>query len=249
MSGHSVRSFCGVVAVLAFAVTAAGQLVGVHSEIGDAGSFRGSAQISSGGAGIGGNLGGAQPGPGGGDFEDCYIINIIEPGVFQAQTSVESEFDTQLWLFELDPDNDDDALGMLANDEDPNGPPGPSFMPNQSNDGTNIEVTEPGCYMLCISAFDNDPTDGVNAIFRQVLRQEVSGPDGLGGGNPHGDWSDNIGQGDYLISYLGVADATGVCEPLRVPATSHTGLGAMLVLLSLAGSILVWRRGRVRSNA
>ncbi|MCH9058711.1 MAG: hypothetical protein IIB55_08795 [Planctomycetes bacterium] len=144
-----------------------------------------------------------------------------------------------------------DALGMLANDEDPNGPPGPSLLLRQSNDGTNIEVTEPGCYMLCISAFDNDPLDGDpgDPIFNQMSREEVSGPDGTGGNNPHAGWSQDVGQGDYEILYLGVADATDVCEPLRVPATSRTGLGAMLVLLSLAGSVLVWRRSRARLNA
>ena len=251
MRGYSVKSVWIAAASLAVATVATGQLAGIHSELGDAGSFRISAQIATGGAGIDGNLSGPQPGPGGGDFEDCYIINITEPGDFKAQTSREtSEFDTQLWLFELVPDSEVDALGMLANDEILNGPQGPSFLPNQSNDGTNIEVTEPGCYMLCISAFDNDPTSLGDEIFDvpDGMREEVSGPDGDGGGTAHDDWSQDVGQGDYLILLQGTADARGVCEPLRVPATSHTGLGAMLVLLSLAGGVVVWRRSGARPN-
>ncbi len=138
---------------------------------------------------------------------------------------------------------------MLANDEILDGPPGPSLMPNQSNDGTNIEITEAGCYMLCISAFDNDPTSPGGDIFFQMTREEVSGPDGAGGNNPHNDWSQDVGVGEYLIMLQGTDDARGVCEPLRVPATSHTGLGAMLALLSLAGSVLVWRRSKARSGS
>jgi hypothetical protein len=249
MSVHTPKSVCSAIALLAVAANAGGQLVGVHSEIGDAGSFRRSAQVSSSGAGIGGNLGGARPNPGVADFEDCYIINIVDPIIFQAQTSVESEFDTQLWLFGLSTENDDDALGLLGNDEIPGGPPGPSFMPNQSNDGTNVVITEPGCYMMCISAFDNDPLDGDpgSPIFNQRLRQEVSGPDGAGGGNPHRGWFQDIGQGDYLILFQGVDDARGVCEVQRVPATSRAGLGVMLLLLPLAGIVLVRRRVRLRS--
>lgn len=247
MGGYKAKSVWIATAMLAVAAVATGQLVGVHSEIGDAGSFRFSAQIATGGAGISGTLSGAQPGPGGGDFEDCYIINIIDPAIFQAQS--DGEFDTQLWLFGLSRENEIDAFGLLANDEIPDGPPGPSLMPNQSNDGTNIEITEVGCYMLCISAFDNDPTDGVDEIFFQEFREEVSGPDGTGGNNPHADWSQNVGVGEYLIMLQGTDDARGVCEPLRVPATSHTGLGAMLALLSLLGSVLVWRRSSARSGA
>ena len=247
MGGYTVKSVWIATALLTVATVATGQLAGIHSEIGDAGSFRISAQIATGGGGISGNLSGPQPGPGGGDFEDCYIINIIDPAIFQAQS--DGEFDTQLWLFGLSRENDEDAFGLLANDEIPDGPPGPSFMPNQSNDGTNIEITEPGCYMLCISAFDNDPTSLGNEIFFQEFREEVSGNDGAGGGTAHDDWSQDVGQGDYLILLQGTADARGVCEPLRVPATSPTGLGAMLVLLSLAGGVLVWRRIRARSSA
>lgn len=249
MGGYSAKSVWIATALLAVATAATGQLVGIHSEIGDAGSFRFSAQIATGGGGIDGNLSGPQPGPGGGDFEDCYIINIVRPGIFQAKS--DGQFDTQLWLFELVPNSEVDALGMLANDEDPNGPPGPSELLRQSNDGTNIEVTEAGCYMLCISAFDNDPTSLGDEIFDvpDGMREEVSGPDGDGGGTAHDDWSQDVGQGDYSISLQGTLDASGVCEPQRVPATSAPGLGAMALLLPLAGGVLVWRRSRARLNA
>lgn len=228
-----------VAAIMAIAFVASAQLAGPHNEIGDAGSNRNSAQVSSSGGGIAGGLGGASPG---GDFEDCYIINITDPVIFQAQTDLDSEFDTQLWLFELDPDDPNAAFGLLANDEIPDGPPGPSFLPNQSDDGTNVMIEDPGCYMLCISAFNNDPVSGGGPIFNQALRTEVSGPDGPGGNNPHLDWSQDVGEGQYFIGMQGAGDARELCGTQSIPATSDTALGVLAILVALVGAVLVRRR-------
>jgi MYXO-CTERM domain-containing protein len=118
-------------------------------------------------------------------------------------------FDTQLFLF------DASGFGLLANDNiAPGGPPLSGFG-NMSTDGTDIEILEPGTYLLAISGSDSDPlginptTGGLEAIFDMPFGSfEVSGPDGTGGMSPISGWSGPGATGDYLIELVGTDFAT-----------------------------------------
>ncbi len=160
---------------------------------GDAGNDRPGAQITRGTGSlstIGGQLGGLTSGspvgfgdiPSIDDFEDVYVINIINANAFTASIASffggDADFDARLFLF------DENGIGVLANDDtffvgvtqgtsgddddddddDDKGkdPPqissGPTLL-NQSTDGSNVQVTE-GRYLLAVSYSPNQPLGG-----------------------------------------------------------------------------------------
>ena len=186
----------------------------------DAGNSPGTAQNTVGNGQLGvisGSLDGL--GVNGNDFEDMYFINIIEPTVFSITTETQfggnTSFDSQLFLFEYDALN---AFGILANDDSPitfgdGGGSGASFLNGQATDNTGFVLTNPGIYLLAITAFDNDPLSDTGPIFNQDGRNEISGPDGSGAGDPFAMWSNNInhpegpGAGSYRIAMQGIGFA------------------------------------------
>ena len=161
-----------------------------------------------------------------GDFEDMYLIRIVDPESFNASTAISLEgfadFDTQLWLFAFDPGTEPLALGLLANDEAPGEPRGVSTIRPNATDGSGAELTLPGLYYIAISGFDDDPVSIPGPIFDQVERTEISGPDGVGGSSPHVAWTAKGHVGEYRIALLGVefiecegdANGDGVVDPL-----------------------------------
>ena len=176
------------------------------------------------------------------DFEDVYLINIIDPGTFFVSTAPEyggySDFQTSLWLF------DADGFGLLANVYSPQSPVQPpggaagailgSTLFNFSTDGTNIVITKPGLYYLAISGIPNHPlasgpTEGQD-IFWFDQFDEISGPDGPAGQEfpfiKH--WWGEGESGSYTIVVEGVGE---------VPAPGALGM------LTLAG-VGVGRRRR-----
>lgn len=177
-------------------------------------------------------------GPTGGDFEDMYIFRISDPATFSATTVTNqggfADFNTELFLFNAA------GRGVLAND-DFNGN-FQSRLPNAANDGSGAVVMEPGIYFLAITGSNNNPTDaegpGGEIIFNQADPNEVSGPDGPGGGNVQQGW-DNTGGGEigeYTIALTGSA-------PLdSIPTVSEWGLIVMTLLLLTAGTIVFGRR-------
>jgi hypothetical protein len=171
-------------------------------EAGDAGPLPISAQTVT-GAGplskITGRLNGMPPLPsrGVGDFQDMYLIRIIDPMNFMASTDILNggfaDFDANLFLFELD------GRGLLGNI----GLGSNATLTSASNDGSGAELDAPGDYYLAISGGFSVPADGFFEIFDFNAPGEISGPDGLGGPFPINNWIGPTQTGDYEIAIQG----------------------------------------------
>jgi len=200
----------------------------------DAGSLPGSAQTTSGTGTltkIAGTLQGNNPLAGPGDFEDMYVIQITDPLLFSATTTLpgggSADFDSQLWLFKLD------GLGLLGNDDTfIVGGPGfgkgtivsGSTLGPMATDGTGQTIPGPGLYLLAISGSFDIPKSQGGPIFSFANQTEISGPDGQGGTQPVTEW-ENVGlnnsslggaTGDYLISLTGTALVPPSLLPLHL---------------------------------
>jgi hypothetical protein len=302
----------------------------------DAGSLPGNAQITIGGAvmlTISGTLEGDAAASGVPDFEDMYLIRIDDPGSFSATTAYSpgfTEFDSRLFLFRVNPDQEGTALGLLGN-EDTGGPPPllarlgevygaccfgdggcevltemecmaqggvyqgdftdcktaecaewygacctvegcyedyytycmesegiflgdgtscesddcpdpeGSTMGNGATDGSGAMVTEPGIYYLAITVTPRDPVSSSGVIFDFVMENEVSGPDGMGGGDPITAWvvppqaAPLAGiPGDYTIYLGGVGFAQSEC-PGDLNGDGYVTLADAFDLVSMWG--------------
>lgn len=162
---------------------------------------------------------------GGGDFEDMYLVTVVNPGIFQL--TVDASFDAQLFLFNVTIPGE--AFGLLANDNTLLGT-NPELTP-MANDGTGAALLLPGVYAIAISGAGRIPVSLNGAIFNFASSTEISGPDGPGGLNPHLDWSGEGEIGGYKIDLVGVS-FVDLPEP-----------GAM-ALLALAAGIARRRRDR-----
>ena len=184
-------------------------------EMMDAGSLPGFAQNTLGMgtlAFINGNLGGTISSGGILDFEDMYLINIVDPAMFRATTDeMDGElneafatFDTMLWLFQ--PTGvPGDALGILGNNDHPDTGSFQSLLiPIPTDDSPPLVL--PGLYYLAITRFNNVPQSGGLNIFELDSPTEISGPDGLGGGGAVDGWFHDAEMfvGDYTIALRGV---------------------------------------------
>lgn len=204
-------------------------------EAGDAGPLPFSAQTVV-GAGPLSRISGELQGPAGlpdrgvGDYQDMYLINIVDPFNFTASTVVLDDgfatFDSQLWLFNLD------GSGLLANQDAGVGEQA-ARLTNLSNDGSGAELVAPGLYYLAISGAGSVPLGGggPDPMFQFTLGPgEISGPDGPGGfGNPITDWTN---PGQFGLYRIGLTGAEFI-----VPAPEG--------LLALSGLGLLIRRRRV----
>jgi uncharacterized protein (TIGR03382 family) len=165
----------------------------------DAGSFYSTAQKTIGSGEIqkiSGTVGGGE-GFAGVDFEDMYLIRIVNPAAFSM--SVIGDFDAQLFLFNVTLPGE--AFGLLANDNTIAGNL-PAFG-NAATDGTGSAVNLSGVYAVAISGAGNNPTSINGNLFNYANPTEVSGPDGPGGLNPHNGWSGNGAVGSYSIVMTG----------------------------------------------
>jgi hypothetical protein len=190
-----VVSFAGALAGFA-AVSLAGP-DWVEGSI-DAGGELGSAQITTGSgsmSSISGNLSGARVA----DFEDMFLVRVLNPVIFQMTTGTPT-FDPQLFIFNVTQANE--AFGLLANDNTVSGPT-PQLLP-MATDGTQAAITQPGVYAIAISAAGRYPISMSGAIFFFGSPTEISGPDGPGGINPHIGWAGPGGAGTYQINVTGV---------------------------------------------
>lgn len=158
----------------------------------------------------------------GGDFEDVYLLRIEQPTAFSFDFSA-SQFDCVAWLFNVTRANE--MFGLLAND---NASPEVvwSRIAGPATDNTSARVTEPGVYALAITGAGRVPTSRTGSIFNIQSPTEVSGPDGMGGLNPHQGWSGDGQTGGYLIMTTG----TGFFD---VPAPGVAGV--VLGGLAMAG--------------
>ncbi len=251
--------FVGVVAItLTATATASGPK---YTEMGDAGSDPGGSQPTVGNGtltAINGGLGSSAL-FGGIDFEDMFLINIVDPMKFRVTTDPADpelmdlnpfcNFNSQLWLFQPTSADPLDALGFLGNDDHP-AVPGSllSLLIPVPTDGS-PPLVEAGCYYIAISRsifFDpkenrNDPVGGdemnPEEIFNQLIPTEISGPDGPGGMVPISGWTGDKGgafDGAYRIALRGVEFAVSPC-PADFDNSGDVGVKDLLFLLGAWG--------------
>jgi len=232
----------GFVGVVTITVTATAIASGPKwTEMGDAGSLPSGSQSTVGSGTLGfinGSLGTSTLA--GIDFEDMYVIRIVNPTIFRATTDPDdpelvdafATFNTQLWLFQPTPADPLDALGFLGNDDHPDVPLSLlSLLRPQPTDGS-PPLVEPGLYYIAITRFDNDPVSMSGEIFDQVLTTEISGPDGLGGADPIIGWTGDKGkfEGAYRIALRGVKFAQPPCT-WDLDGSGDIGVNDLLFLL------------------
>jgi hypothetical protein len=219
-----VRRIAMAVGVCAFA---AGQAAAGPDwiERGDAGSRLGSAQPVLGDGEIGSISGDLSSGVLTPDLEDAYLIRILNPVAFRFDLTGVS-FDTSVFLFNVT--LGDEAFGALANLDSPS-TPGPLLGP-MANDSTGFKITNPGIYMIVIAAAGRTPVSRTGEIFFFASQTETSGPDGVGGVNPHEDWIGTGAGGSYTIDIEG----TGFVD---VPAPGAAAIMAV-------GGLMMARRRR-----
>jgi filamentous hemagglutinin family protein len=126
---------------------------------------------------------------------DIYKITLDGNQTFSATTSGDTDFDTQLFLF------DGSGRGIYADDE--SGGATQATLP-ANNSLTPITA---GTYYLAISAWDNDPVSTAGPIFADgFYLVDASGP---GGSAPLTGWTDNniTSGGFYTITLTGLAGA------------------------------------------
>ena len=189
-------------------------------EQGDSGSDLATAQITVTNTGTLNSISGTLGGGFLADFEDCYLVRVLNPGTF-TMTVGSANFNPQLFLFNISVTNG--AFGLLANDDQNVENNLPRFG-GTSNDGTQVIVSLPGLYMIGLTGFNRDPMSQTGAMFNQVSTTEVSGPDGPGGFNPLTGWAGTGQTGNYTIVFTGVG-----------PATPAPGAAVVLGLGALVG--------------
>ncbi|MEQ9616737.1 MAG: hypothetical protein RLN60_01740 [Phycisphaerales bacterium] len=146
------------------------------------------------------------------DFEDMYLIRIVDPINFVASTvdsipGMQTSFDSQLFLFDFQ------GRGVLANRDDPMTAAGGATLLANSNDGSGASVSQPGLYYLAISGQLNDPINEAGMpIFDFGDPHEISGPDGVMANQRRVDsWVGDGPFGDYFIQLQGVSFAENPC--------------------------------------
>lgn len=215
---------------------------GTHDEMtagGDAGSLPASAQVAS-GAGPLAAITGQTGAEGITDFEDMYLIRIVDPVNFTATTvgtGTSNAFDTQLWLF------DSNGRGLLANDDDASqsgmAEEDHSTIPFMATDATGQTIPGVGVYYLAISGKDDDAECSVgNEMFAVAVDTEVSGPDGLSCTlQTVNNWQLNGDTDSYTIALTG-AEFVGAV----IPSHSEWTLLIMTLVLLTAGTVLLRRK-------
>lgn len=175
----------------------------VWSEVGDAGELAASAQVVAGSGPLSFILGSL-----GESDVDMYKIRIDDPSLFLAQHTSIFNFDSQMWLFNLD------GTGVAFNDD---------------TNGLRSQISAPavaaGDYLLAISGFDRDAVDSNgNALWLDNPFDNQRAPDGPGAANPVASWSGTGGnRGNYEIAVRG---ASFVPAP---GALALAGIGGALV--------------------
>jgi hypothetical protein len=220
VGGSNMRSvYRSVLIVLASATVAtAGP---DWTEVGDAGSFLGSAQTPLGDGeirSISGSLGGRG---GAGDFEDMYIIAVDEPMAFRLEL-LNPGFDAQLFVFNITLSGG--ALGLLANDNFDANTTDP-VLTSISTDGSNAVLDLPGLYAVAVAGAGRNPTSDLGLIFDIANPTEISGADGPGGLLRHTGWEGEGAVGDYSVMLEGIDFA-------KIPAPAASLSFALLGLAS-----------------
>jgi len=159
---------------------------------------------------------------------DMYQIIICNPEFFDARVS--ANFDTQLWLFDLN------GNGVLHNDDDPGGGntsrigalAGNVFPANQSWSVWQPANLPAGVYYLAISRYNRDPRNAANAfIWANSPFNQQRTPDGPGAPGPVNNWFGNTSAGGAYTIFL--RGACCVPEPASMVALG-AGLAGLLGL-------------------
>ncbi len=175
----------------------------VWSEVGDAGELAGTAQAVTGSGPLSTILGNL-----GENDVDMYQIRIDDPSQFLAQHTSTFNFDSQVWLFNMD------GTGVAFND-DTNGLRGQISAP----------AIAAGNYLLAISGWDRDAVDSNGAaLWLDTPFNNQRAPDGPAAANPVAGWSGGVAsRGNYVIAVRG-----GSFVPAP-GALALAGLGGALV--------------------
>lgn len=155
------------------------------------------------------------------DYEDLYLIRVLNPSTFRIEVT-SSVGTVGLFLFNVT--LADEGFGLLASVQPP--VELPNALTPLATDGTQSQISNPGIYAIAITVPGWRPQSRTGSIF-SFDGPEISGPDGPGGLNPLQSWGGQPGPvGDYGI------DLTG-CGFVDVPAPGAALiLGAGLVGLS-----------------
>jgi MYXO-CTERM domain-containing protein len=186
---------CILASLLAFVCVNTASADFIWTEVGDAGSTLATAQHTVGlGAmtAISGSFVGASD-------ADLYRFTLSTPATFSATTVGGTGIDTQLFLFNVD------GFGIAANDD--TGPPLQSTLPA----GNALYATLPaGTYILGVSTYDTDPTNGAGELFPDAPFTSIFGPTGPGGAFPMAGFA---GGGSGAAAYTLTVTAAGASTP------------------------------------
>ena len=153
------------------------------------------------------------------DYEDLYYIRITNPGSFSIRPAF-ADFNVVLYLFNITVNGE--GYGLLGNDnESPT-----STLPKltaMSTDGTGVQISVPGDYVLAVTGFGRTPVSRGGAIFNLASPTEISGPDGPGGFNPLSAWT-GIGETGNYSFQLVATDFPVVPAPGALVAFAAGGL-------------------------
>jgi hypothetical protein len=129
------------------------------------------------------------------DYEDLYVFNVTDPGEFSVMPAF-ADFNATLYLFNLTVNGE--ALGLLGNDDSGEDNPLPRLVA-MADDGTGVQISRPGDYLLAVTGFGRVPVSRTGPIFDLESPTEISGPDGIGGLNPLAGWEGVGEQGHYTL--------------------------------------------------
>lgn len=212
------------VVVLAVAGSASAAFAGPDwVEVGDAGSAVATAQYPLrpfGAPALVSISGSLSSGVGSSDYEDLYVFRITDPATFSI-TPAFANFNAVLYLFNITLAGE--AFGLLANDNASKSDLLPR-LESVSTDGTMMQVSRPGDYILAVAGAGRVPISRSGEIFNMEGFTEISGPDGPGGINPLSGWTGEGEQGQYRF----------IITAGDFPSIPAPGAAAMLVIGSLA---------------
>jgi hypothetical protein len=169
-------------------------------EVGDAGSDVPGAQIPirpQGATFLGSIAGTLSSGVGTPDFEDLYVFRVTEVQSFSIMPA-SANFNAVLYLFNLTVNNE--ALGLLGNDDSSEKDNLPRLV-SMSDDGTGVQISVPGDYILAVTGAGRAPISRTGSIYDFMSPTEISGPDGIGGLNPLSGWTGEGEQGSYRFVF------------------------------------------------
>ncbi len=198
-------------------------------EVGDAGSDLPGAQYPQRPQGVtflGSIAGQLTVGVGVADYEDLYVFNVTDPMTFSIMPA-SADFNAVLYLFNITVNGE--ALGLLANDDRSEEDMLPRLVA-MSDDGTGVQISRPGDYVLAVTGAGRVPVSRTGPIFALESPTEISGPDGPGGLNPLSGWTGEGEQGSYRF----------VLTSGDFPVTPAPGAAGVLVI----GAMALGRRRR-----